>query len=58
MEENKIDCSKCRYRYAKLTGELNCGIKQSIWTKGRMCLAESKAAGMYWIHEHDLRRKK
>lgn len=61
MEENKVDiksCSNCRLRYDRVSGELNCGIKESKWTKGRMCLAEDKILGQYWIHEGDIRKNR
>lgn len=62
MEENKIDiktCKECPRRFDRVTGEFKCGLAESRMHKGRMCLVNGgNKVGMYWVHEHDLRRKK
>ena len=61
METDKVDikdCDKCPMKFARITDEFKCGLKQSRMNKGRMCLVNNENVGLYWVHEYDLRKKK
>ena len=51
MEENKIDCKECTRRYDRVTGKIQCGIKQCYVNKVKMCLTQHATLGLYWWHD-------
>ena len=56
MEDNKVilNCEGCKFKIARVVGEINCGLKQDRWIGNRrMCLASNNLVGMYWIHEDE-----
>jgi hypothetical protein len=50
MEKNKINCDGCKFKIARIVGEIDCGIRQEKRIRGRMCLATNVTYGLYWIH--------